>query len=406
MKNTTNAQDLLAPISNGNVDFIRDWIDVGGDVNIKINGETPILHNAAKKGQLGIVKLLIEHNADIDCTDKYGETPILAALKAEKQEVVTFLLANNPNVNLTPHNSQSPLEFLIGEEKYDLAQLFLEHGARYDNISRINWLQLKVRVDLPQSRFEDVWPCEGEDTEVIKGLTGISRYLGVKFPIYDVHNETFIQWKIKLERLVYSSPQSKNIRECVFLDAVVFEMLDLARLTHIEAERTHTILKTPEDLRLFQVQLKKELAEEIDMFDSGLRSLLNEEIGPVPIDLLKSHASMAKEDDRTEKTVEFYTSEGKDKVSIIYGNLDYGLLLERMKENILFANQISDLVEHRCLILLPNNRIKEFQKLLENYRQYTATLSHDDIASTDPSVIQVVAEDTLPTELAGESDEI
>ncbi len=115
---------------------------------------------------------------------------------------------------------------------------------------------------------------------------------------------------------------------------------------------------------------------------------------------------MAKEDDRTEKTVEFYTSEGKDKVSIIYGNLDYGLLLERMKENILFANQISDLVEHRCLILLPNNRIKEFQKLLENYRQYTATLSHDDTASTDPSVIQVVAEDTLPTELAGESEEI
>lgn len=66
--------------------MVKLLIDNGATVDVKYDlwKQTP-LHFAAEEGHMNVVKLLIDHIADVNMKDKFGDTPIhRAALSGER----------------------------------------------------------------------------------------------------------------------------------------------------------------------------------------------------------------------------------------------------------------------------------------------------------------------------------
>ncbi len=61
--------------------------------------EKPALHEAAKKGQNGVVEQLLAAGADINAKDDSGETALHCAARAGHSKIVRVLIAKGADVN-------------------------------------------------------------------------------------------------------------------------------------------------------------------------------------------------------------------------------------------------------------------------------------------------------------------
>ena len=77
---------------------------------------------------LSIVKLLIDHGADVDCEDS-TQTPLLIAISKESLKVVKLLVENGADVNLLAGAESGPLKMAVERNQIKIAQLLLDKGA-------------------------------------------------------------------------------------------------------------------------------------------------------------------------------------------------------------------------------------------------------------------------------------
>ena len=91
-----------------------------------------MLHYAANKGYLEIVKLLLEKGADINVQDNDGRTPLHEAMSYQAFGVARFLLENGANVNLKNKDGDTPIISVVYLDDeglaVDLVNLFLRRG--------------------------------------------------------------------------------------------------------------------------------------------------------------------------------------------------------------------------------------------------------------------------------------
>lgn len=86
-------------------------LDKGADVNIAdIRGSTP-LHRASSKGNLPIVKLLLDRNdIKVNFKDAYGCTPLHLACEDDRDQVAVLLVENGADLEVKNRDNQTPLE--------------------------------------------------------------------------------------------------------------------------------------------------------------------------------------------------------------------------------------------------------------------------------------------------------
>lgn len=94
------------------------------------SGNYTILSTAASNGDLGMVKLLVEHGADVNeviISKRRTTTPaICAAIQADNTDVVNYLLNRGANPDIF---AGLPLCQTLYNEQWDLMELLLKHGA-------------------------------------------------------------------------------------------------------------------------------------------------------------------------------------------------------------------------------------------------------------------------------------
>jgi hypothetical protein len=64
---------------------------------------------ASHRGNIGLVKGLISHGANINYQSSYGRTPIMVSVVANKTDIIDYLLSNDADIDLTDVNGDSPL---------------------------------------------------------------------------------------------------------------------------------------------------------------------------------------------------------------------------------------------------------------------------------------------------------
>ncbi len=108
---------LSALLATGVSINISDW-----------DGETALME-AADRGQLHVVQLLIKHGANVNAADEDGETALMIAADDGNSEVVRALIAAGANVNARDEDGETALRHAEEDRHHETARVLREAGA-------------------------------------------------------------------------------------------------------------------------------------------------------------------------------------------------------------------------------------------------------------------------------------
>ena len=108
--------DVENYLNNGKVDVDRKG---------KYGCETS-LHGACQNGHIDVVKLLLDHGANIEMA-KFDETPLFIACEYGHHSIAALLLDRGANIN--PCTEKNPLHESCSQGHENIVRLLLEHGA-------------------------------------------------------------------------------------------------------------------------------------------------------------------------------------------------------------------------------------------------------------------------------------
>ena len=109
---------------------LRLLLEHGADVNVPNNtGWTP-LHRASCNGAPEVVRLLLEHGADINVPNKDGWTPLHLASSKKGPEVVRVLLEHGADVEAKDKNGETALQVATDRGHDKVVELLREHRVK------------------------------------------------------------------------------------------------------------------------------------------------------------------------------------------------------------------------------------------------------------------------------------
>ncbi|KAG8193151.1 hypothetical protein JTE90_006982 [Oedothorax gibbosus] len=120
----------------GDLEMVKHLIQRGMWVNIGDHYCRTALHRAAQLGHYEIVKYLISCKSELNFKDRAGNTPVLLAGDAGKKDVVDFLLKCGARANCANGDKCTLLHFAAGngwedvEQEQEVVDFLLECGAR------------------------------------------------------------------------------------------------------------------------------------------------------------------------------------------------------------------------------------------------------------------------------------
>jgi hypothetical protein len=126
----TPAEQLQDAARKGDAAAVRKLLDEGVDVNTKFRYGTTAIFFACDAGQIEVVKVLLDHNADLSVKDTfYGMTPLALAVSPPRKkmpvhnEIAKLLIAKG-----APGKDMA-LSAAIDDEDEELAKVVLDSGG-------------------------------------------------------------------------------------------------------------------------------------------------------------------------------------------------------------------------------------------------------------------------------------
>jgi uncharacterized protein len=134
VRKAADANTLLKAL--GNATELKRLLDEGANVNTQdANGDT-LLINAAGEGYTDSVRLLLEYNADIKLADKKMNTAMHAANCPAKNkpwhglEIMKMLLEHGADMNARDSNDMTPIFWAVMFDHLDGVRFLAEKGAQ------------------------------------------------------------------------------------------------------------------------------------------------------------------------------------------------------------------------------------------------------------------------------------
>jgi ankyrin repeat protein len=113
----------------GHVEVVRVLLEHGADVTAQNEDELTPLHRASRSGREEIVRVLLEHGADPAARDKNRMTPLHWASARGHVEVARILLERSEDAEARDKDGRTPLHYAAFEGRVDIARILLKHGV-------------------------------------------------------------------------------------------------------------------------------------------------------------------------------------------------------------------------------------------------------------------------------------
>ena len=126
---TAFADPIHDAAKTGDLAGVQAELDKGVDANTKGGdaGVPPLLW-AALMGHVEVAELLIANGADVDGTDKYGNTPLHYAAHHGRKETTNLLITKGADLNVKRDDGKAPLD--NAKHKPETADLLRKHGGK------------------------------------------------------------------------------------------------------------------------------------------------------------------------------------------------------------------------------------------------------------------------------------
>ncbi|KAH9049834.1 ankyrin repeat-containing domain protein [Lactarius vividus] len=124
----------IAAFNIGDMDIACSLLRCGADVNaLDTTGDNP-LHRASRGGRPDIVRLLLEHEADVDLpTGEDHLTPLAVASAVGQVEISRLLIQHGADVNSQDLDGWTPLNIASENGHLDVVRLLIDNGADVDS---------------------------------------------------------------------------------------------------------------------------------------------------------------------------------------------------------------------------------------------------------------------------------
>ena len=115
----------------------------GADVNARNEWKETALTESARHGDSHVVEILINHRANIEIAGDAEEwTPLLQAVRDNREEVMRILLRHGANKEAKLKNGNTPLVEACARSHFRLAEILVEAGSRIEVSNNHQWTPL------------------------------------------------------------------------------------------------------------------------------------------------------------------------------------------------------------------------------------------------------------------------
>lgn len=128
-KSIEDAPPLWTAATMGRFDIVRVLVEHGADINHTTKSNSTPIRGAAYDGHTEIVEYLTNKGADIHKANNCGQSPLSIAAAMERCECVKFLLKKGANVHQKGHNEDTPLHVCVESGSYNVSKLLVDAGA-------------------------------------------------------------------------------------------------------------------------------------------------------------------------------------------------------------------------------------------------------------------------------------
>ncbi len=115
-------------------EIVKLLLEHGADVNIKDAHGYTALHLAVYSGNIEIIQLLLACGADIHAKHVDETTPLHAAFINTHKEIIKLLVKNNANVNAKNIRGITPLHYAAMNGDIGIIQLLIDAGADFNSV--------------------------------------------------------------------------------------------------------------------------------------------------------------------------------------------------------------------------------------------------------------------------------
>lgn len=132
---------LSVAILNGSMPIIRLLIEHGADLNVRAKGDdfTPLLF-AVVNNNYDAAELLLQSGADVDAMDCEGYTALIWATDIGNFTIFKLLLTHGADINHCAYNGYSALDFALDDENEEIITCLLEQPGLMTSEEEERWI--------------------------------------------------------------------------------------------------------------------------------------------------------------------------------------------------------------------------------------------------------------------------
>lgn len=123
---------LMEAAEAGHEEVVRRLLEHGAQINAANEYGETALTLAADGGHTAVVSALLEWGADVNVVDEFGDTPLLNAAWGEHEDALLLLLRHRADPNVPNRVGQTAMTTALAFERRHILAILLEGGADPD----------------------------------------------------------------------------------------------------------------------------------------------------------------------------------------------------------------------------------------------------------------------------------
>jgi Ankyrin repeats (3 copies)/Ankyrin repeat len=153
-----DAQHFRSVVMDGNADTVKLFLTAGMPV---VTADA--LHLAVDMGKPEVAKLLLEHGADKNGQDSYGQSLVMTAASNHRTEIMKLLIAAGADINAANQYRITPLAVAAEQGHLDLVNMLVAAGAKVNARDTAGSTALTVAILRGYKEIVEVLLAAGTD---------------------------------------------------------------------------------------------------------------------------------------------------------------------------------------------------------------------------------------------------